>query len=553
MTVTVADVLALPVVQQGLPHVLCDAGLDRPVRWVHVSDVPDIAGLLSGGELVLTTGAALYRDPVGYLQGLAAVGAVGVVVEDLTPTAASYGDDTSMHDRSADLAAAAEAAGVTLVTLSRQTRFVDVTEQVHRSLVAEQYEEVAFARRAHELFTELNIRRATPAEITASVADLLGAPVVLEDLRHQAVASAGANASAVLVDWERRSRLHSTASDSAVGTEPGDQWATVPVGRGDDEWARLIALHAGSSRERTVMVLERAAQALVMHRMAERGRVDLERQAHTGLIDDVLAGRTSSEPEAIARATALGLRAAIEYQPAAVVAPGWQVHDDPLVEGRRAAQLVDVVARAARAAGHAGLFSVRDGGGVRMVLAVHASGGASRSQALVALGRAIRRDLDRTFGADDAVVGAAQPETSLTAAIGALVQAVHLADVAAAMPSSSRVVFRASDVRIRGLLSLLRDDPRVYRFAESELRDLILDDLTTGGDLLDVLRDYLALAGNKSALAARRHLSRPTLYAKLARIEQLLDVDLSDGESMTSLNVAIIARDVQAAHSRRGG
>ena len=40
---------------------LCDAPLDEPVRWVHVSDVADLSNLLQGGELVLTTGRALRR------------------------------------------------------------------------------------------------------------------------------------------------------------------------------------------------------------------------------------------------------------------------------------------------------------------------------------------------------------------------------------------------------------------------------------------------------------------------------------------------------------
>lgn len=81
---------------------------------------------------------------------------------------------------------------------------------------------------------------------------------------------------------------------------------------------------------------------------------------------------------------------------------------------------------------------------------------------------------------------------------------------------------------------MLRSDPRVQRFAEGELRALILHDIETGDALLDVLRGYLELGGNKTALASRLHLSRRSLYAKLNRIEQILGVDLADGESATS-------------------
>jgi purine catabolism regulator len=42
------------------------------------------------------------------------------------------------------------------------------------------------------------------------------------------------------------------------------------------------------------------------------------------------------------------------------------------------------------------------------------------------------------------------------------------------------------------------------------------------------------------------HLSRPALYAKLHRIERILGVDLSDGESATSLHVAMLILDARA-------
>ena len=60
---TVADLLKLPELAAGRPRVVAGAkGLQRPVRWVHVAEVPDIAPLLRGGELILTTGIALLSE-----------------------------------------------------------------------------------------------------------------------------------------------------------------------------------------------------------------------------------------------------------------------------------------------------------------------------------------------------------------------------------------------------------------------------------------------------------------------------------------------------------
>ncbi len=104
-----------------------------------------------------------------------------------------------------------------------------------------------------------------------------------------------------------------------------------------------------------------------------------------------------------------------------------------------------------------------------------------------------------------------------------------------------RPFYRAADVRLRGLISLLRSDHRVQAFAETELRALLSDDPSN----IAVLREYLRLAGNKVAVAQRLHMSRPALYKRLASISETLGVELDDGDSRTSLHVALMVLDAQ--------
>ena len=56
--ITVQRALELPGLRGGLPEVVAGGErLDRTVRWVHAGEVPNIASLLKGGELLLTTGS----------------------------------------------------------------------------------------------------------------------------------------------------------------------------------------------------------------------------------------------------------------------------------------------------------------------------------------------------------------------------------------------------------------------------------------------------------------------------------------------------------------
>jgi purine catabolism regulator len=200
---TVAEVLALPVVRHGGPRVVAGArGLDARVRWVHVAEVADIAHLLRGGELVLTTGIALPDDDAalaGYVADLAGIGVVGLVVElvrhwsEALPTA---------------LVTAAEQHGLPLVTLSRETRYVTVTEAVNGLVIDAQVAELREAERVHQTFTELTVAGAEPGAVLREVARFTGQPVVLETLSHEVLAydSAGTDPGELLGRWQERSR-----------------------------------------------------------------------------------------------------------------------------------------------------------------------------------------------------------------------------------------------------------------------------------------------------------------------------------------------------------
>lgn len=537
MALTVGEVVDLPVMQQGVPEVLSARRWHDPIRWVHVGEVADLSALLQGGELVLTTGAALVNEPQRYLRGLAGAGAVGAVVELGTAVATV---PASVIDLAQDL-------DLALVALHRQIKFVDVTEAVHRRIVAAQYEEVEFDRRVHETFTELSMKRASATGIVDAAGRMLDEPVVLEDLAHQALAvsSSGGPAATLLRDWERRSRL--TPTDGG-GTE---SWAVTSVGPRGEEWGRLIIPRHPDDHARAMRVLERAAAALALHRMIERNRSGLHQQAQSGLIDDVLQGRVSDEHEAAARAHALGLRHAARYLPVVMRVDRAASSTDPVAAQRRNVSLLDVVAHTVNAAGHTGLFSIRRDGEIGALLALNTTrGGADKT--LAALGERLRTDLQRVDAAARSVFAVGQPAPEIIDAIQGLGEAAHVGEVAIAMHNSSRAFFRASDVRLRGLIALLRDDERVQQFAETELKALLADDYAGNLSNMEVLRQYLQLAGNKAALAQRLHISRPALYKRLAAIGATLGVDLDDAESMTSLHVAVLILDAQRRADRLG-
>ena len=137
MLPSLRDVLDLPAVRRGDPQVRAAAGhLDREVRWVHVSEVTDIASLLEGGELILTTGIALPESAAAlarYVQELTSAGVTALAVE----LGRRYRDALP-----GDLVVAAERSGLPLIELRRVTPFVAVTQAVHTLILDARMQEL---------------------------------------------------------------------------------------------------------------------------------------------------------------------------------------------------------------------------------------------------------------------------------------------------------------------------------------------------------------------------------------------------------------------------
>ncbi|SNX63152.1 PucR-like helix-turn-helix protein [Streptomyces sp. TLI_55] len=128
---TLREILALDPVRATEPELLAGAGgLDRPVRWVHSSEVYEGANFLDGGELLLTNGFGLTDADEEvrrrYVRELAARGAAGLAVEV----------GRSLPAMPAEVTDEARRLGLPLLALRRVVPFVRITEAANRAIVA---------------------------------------------------------------------------------------------------------------------------------------------------------------------------------------------------------------------------------------------------------------------------------------------------------------------------------------------------------------------------------------------------------------------------------
>ncbi|MGW9825806.1 PucR family transcriptional regulator, purine catabolism regulatory protein [Brevibacterium pityocampae] len=541
---TVARLLELPDLAAGAPEVLSGTDcLDAPVRWVHIVDTENTGALLEGGELVLTTGSVFrhsHDQARSFFDDLERAGVAGVVVE-------LVGSDGAF-DAEARRRVGSAAVGRTLpvVVLHRRTRFVRVTQAAHRLLIGEQIARLESARRVHEVFTGLSLEGADEQRIVDTTAELLGTAVVLEDAAHRVLAfnAAGGSVDALLAEWTASAGGEGRAAPGAETGDPQPVRLQTPVGVSGRRWGRLVVPDAGSGTEAAAHVLERAGQAVTLARMAAQNRRDLLQQARTGFVQELMDEALTDPRPALARAEALGMRSAPVYLPFVVQlepVPG----EDPTGLQLRERAALDAMSAAARTLRLPALAGGLRSGSFAVLLGLRSADDVDGRLGDL-LERAGRLLDGGGAGAGEErpvpwIVGVGPAADSLSGAAPGLEESVRIVEVVATMEVRRRPFYRFADVRLRGVLSALREDARMRAFAGAELGGLIAAE---GPEVIGFLRVLLESGGNKAAAARRSHLSRPALYARIARIESALGVSLEDAESRLAVHVALLWLEV---------
>jgi purine catabolism regulator len=542
---TLAEILDLDVLRRGRPRVLAGAGrLGTAVRWVHAIELADAGRLLHGGELVLSTGIALPEEAgslASYVADLDAAGVSGLAVE----LGRRY-----VRSLPAALVAAAAEHDLPLIAFEREIAFVEITEAVHARIIDAQLDELRAAERLHEVFTGLSVEGAGPDEIVRQAAALAGRPVIFEDLSHRVLACAAdrADPERLLAGFGARSRAVRDVRPADGGLQsrrtfydPASGWLVTMVGARGEDWGRLIMICSGAAAERDTVLIERAATTLALGRLLARRQETLERQAHRTLISEIMAQAHADPAEAALRARALGVPVAGRQlialvirvrEPVPAPVPGLGSH-------ARVLRVAESVADACRAARIPSLVGSLDDARAAALLSLPPN--ADPDKALTGV---CQRVMERLTGETPRpVVGAGSAVASMRDVRRSFAEADQVAEAAArdsAWPGG-QLFYRLPDLRLRGLLHLLRDDPRLQAFAERELGPLLTHDSAHGDTLTAVLATYLEAGGNKAVAARRAHLARPTFYERLARVERVLGVSLDAAESRLSLHVALLA------------
>lgn len=489
MALTLAAVLRHPALQLSRPQLLAGDPETRTVRWVHSSEIYDIARLLRGGELLLTTGLGLERSTSqqrqAYVRALADKEIAGLALEL----------SDSFSEVPTDMIDEARRCGLPFVALRDVYPFVEVTEQVNSAILDFSIVRLRYADEVGRALSLVLAERGGPDRLTLTLAELLARPVVLTDATGTVLAAAADAPQDVL----------RSPSATATVTADGILLGGLAIGEGGDDDDLLQA------------AMERAPEIFALEVLRGRQQPLLTGRDRRDLLGRMLSG-TPEDPGALqAHASASRIASDVRWA-------GLAIGSTDSARGLSLAQ------EAARAAGV-------------QVLAAEVEG---TVYALLALPASDPRDpmarVRSVLRSRSSPLTAVGPVVAVTA-VGRSLRSARQALLLGHGGRTGEQPFVAEDLVVERLLAAVGDARHLADLIDEQVGALLR--APKAETLVRTLEAYLDSGCCKAATARVLHLRRQSVHQRLNRIAALLGHDLNDPRRQTSLRLAVAARHLR--------
>lgn len=508
-SISLEEVLEFSALREASPEILTLPGLlsQTQVRWAHVCEQADMTEFVDEGHLVLTSGVGLGPGLDGWrqiIESLGRRGSSGLIVE-LRVT---------LDEIPRELIECAERANLALIALRKPSRFVDITQSVHRAIADRQHAELQRTAHVHKTFTRLMTQNATTQEIVRVAGNFVSVPTVLEDNHHRVLAFHDDSASSLLDRWGIVGRSVPGA------THP--QALALPVMIGGNLTARLVMVFTQPPGVVDVMVAERAVAAIALTHSREVEDRAIRDGAQAQLLGEMMQPG-SVDADLISRLQAFGLPVSGRCFFAALIRV-----PEGAVSSADLSSILDQALRGVGVEGVAASFSV---GLCHLLVSVPIE--RDESQVLPALSSELNLRLEGSQ------ISFSELLNDVREVPGGFSQA-QLALTEAAF-SPHRPYYRPRQMSGYGVLALLDENPHLQRFVEHQLSPVLSLSDRERDQHIETLFVFLGNGQNVSLAAKKLFISRPALYARLRKLSDLLHVDLSEPGEAFSISLAVTA------------
>ena len=471
------------------------------LRWIHSSEIIDIAPLLAGGELLLTGGEALAlaseERQVNYIRQLAERGVAAVAIET----------GAALPSLPSSMVAAAEAAGLPLIELRGVVPFVGITQAIHSMLVSDS---VSQLRRADEASHAMAVELAHGGgldRILAVLAGITHAEVTLTSVSGVTLASASPG-------WGE------AADVPEPQDEPGLIHIDVPI-RGILAAQLLLRVPADEDQNLARTAGNRSVDILALA-LLQRMSPGLKEVAGAALLRAIDSGSQAWRLQQLASAAGIPPGATIV---AIMVRSGMLQHLRASVE--------QLLARRAQPSA-----TYVDNAELLAVVVLPGDSPLDSRDALLAGLRALPAPSDTLVAVGPVAVGISEAPWSLSEARLTLELAGALGQPHTGTQGPHSPVIDCEAFAVERLAVGSLDPGQRRNFVRQQLGALLDYDAQRNSRLLDTLATWLDSGCNTAQAARELHVERQSMHQRLQRIFELCGGDPRRTGRLAALHLA---------------
>ena len=537
--ITVQDILEIS--ELDLRLLAGAKSTSNPVRWVHITEVPDPTRWLKGGELLLTTGYSFVCDEkqqVAQLKRLI----------DHNISGLGFGTGFSFDKVPPALVKVAEDYGFPLFEVPYHVPFIAITEAVASKIVNEQYSLLQRSLAVHEKLTKIVLEEKGLEAILSTLSALVGCSAVLFDFHGVVLCEAayrrklGAELVADLwrlIGDRRADRQNFALSMDGVGS--GVQVYPVVASHRIGAFLAVVK-DSGDFSEYDRIILHNVVTVTALELVKKKAVAETEKRLAGDFFDELIASDLYEE-EIARRLAFFGLE---PQSPHLIVLIDIDDADGDDAGGDR----TDAAAQDVKERLH---WTVDEFMARRGLLGISAS----RSDSVVVLlqpGKMDAEEIIKLAGELRAVIGEMVPDVSVSVGIGRphrqlidLRQSYYEASYAIkirGLRGEPGVIASFADLGSYGLLLGLQDTLSLEVFYDSVLGKLQDYDEQNSSDLVNSLACFLEANGHWGDAAEKLYVHRHTLRYRMKRVEEISGRDLDQSQDRMEFWLALKAKEL---------
>lgn len=545
--ITVQDILEIP--ELDLRLLAGKGSTSNPVRWVHITEVPDPTKWLKGGELLLTTGYGFAGSPHQQIEQLK-------LLIDHNLSGLGFGTGFTFDKVPPKLVKVAEEYGFPLFEVPYHVPFIAITEAVASKIVNEQYSLLQRSLAVHEKLTKIVLEEKGLEAILSTLSALVGCSAALFDFHGVVLCEAtyrrrlGGELVADL--WRQISERRADRQNFALRMEGvGSGVQVYPVVASHRIGAFLaVVKDSGDFSEYDRIILHNVVTVTALELVKKKAVAETEKRLAGDFFDELIDSDLYEE-EIARRLAFFGLDAQAEHLIVLVSMDG--AADD----GGDAGQSRQTALQDSKERLH---WAVDEFMARREVLFISASRSDSvvvlvqrgdlDTDAVLALARELREAIDQLLPEISVSVGIGRPHGSLVDLRQSYYEASYAIKIRK-LKGDPGVIASFDDLGSYGLLLGLQDTLSLEVFYDSVLGRLQAYDEQNSSDLVRSLSCFLEANGHWGDAADKLYVHRHTLRYRMKRVEEITGRDLDQSQDRMEFWLALKAKEL-IDQSRRG-